>query len=79
MNEKWKIYAREMLDWLILLLRFCIGLAIMHTGWKLMRGDMYYGISLSDDPITPIFLLLVGAYCAFSGLLAKLADGFSQK
>ncbi|WP_028581493.1 hypothetical protein [Desulfogranum japonicum] len=70
-NNKWKQYGREGMAWLLLLLRFGVGLTIMYSGWKLMRDDMYYGVSLTDDNITPIFIFLVGVYCSFSGLLNK--------
>ena len=60
--------------WLVIGLRTVLGLVVMKTGYDLAAGNLHYGETFGNDPITPLFIIIVGAYFTFSSLLRHLLD-----
>ncbi|WP_028585290.1 hypothetical protein [Desulfogranum mediterraneum] len=58
--------------WLVIGLRMIVGLVVMKAGYDLAAGRLRYDISLENDPITPLFIILMGAYFCFSSLFRWL-------
>lgn len=67
-------YLKETTAWLVIILRMIIGAVVMKTGFDLAAGKLHGSVSMSTDPITPLFIIILGVYFCFSGLLKKLFD-----
>ena len=64
--------TREIGGWLLIILQMAVGAVVMKTGFDLGAGNLNPSVSMSTDPITPLFIILLGAYFCFSGVLRKL-------
>lgn len=58
--------------WILVVLRLVVGLTVMKTGYDLAVGSLYADRSIETDPLTPLFIIVLGAYFAFSSLLRRL-------
>ncbi len=58
-------------QWIFLLLQMGIGCLVIKTGYDLAIGNLPGMNSFSTDPITPLFLLVLGCYFLFSGILRR--------
>ncbi|MBM9515066.1 hypothetical protein [Desulfogranum marinum] len=74
--EKIPPLIKQLGMWLVIGLRLALGLVVMKTGYDLAAGKLHYGQAFLDDPITPLFIIIVGAYFSFSSLFGLL---FSKK
>lgn len=67
-----KRYIQEAMTWAVIILRMVIGAVVMKTGFDLAAGKIFGDVSMSSDPVTPLFIIILGVYFCFSGLLRKL-------
>jgi hypothetical protein len=75
--EKITSLIKQLGLWLVIGLRMVIGLVVMKTGYDLAAGKLHYGDTFLNDPITPLFLIIVGAYFCFSSLFRRLLSNNS--
>ncbi len=66
-----KHYLHIIIKWVTVILQMTIGCVVIKTGYELACGDLPGGNSFSDDPITPIFIILLGCYFLFSSLFRR--------
>ncbi len=62
---------------LVIGLRMVLGLVVMKTGYDMAAGNLHYGETFVNDPITPLFIIILGAYFAFSSLFRHLLSNDS--
>jgi hypothetical protein len=55
--------------WILFGLRMVVGCVILKTGYDLASGNLPGTASFSSDPITPVFIILLGCYTLLSSLL----------
>lgn len=70
--EKIRLYLKQFFSYFIILLQMLLGAVVIKTGYDLAAGNLYQGSSMSSDPITPLFIIILGVYFCFSGLLRKI-------
>ncbi len=68
MKNKLHIIGR----WIFLLLQMGIGCLVIKTGYDLAIGNLPGMASFTTDPVTPLFLLVLGCNFLFSGILRQL-------
>jgi hypothetical protein len=71
-------YLYFLKKWLFISLRIGIGLVVIKTGYDLASGNIAGKNSFSSDPITPVFLILLGLYIVFISLIKGCADDEQQ-
>ena len=59
--------------WIVILCRIGVGLLVMKTGFDFMRGYDLFAYR-DNDGITGIFIMIIGAYIAFSSLFHGLFE-----
>ena len=64
-----KNYLELMKKSLLFALRVIIGCAFIKTGYDLANGSLPGLASFQSDPITPMFIILLGCYTLFSSIL----------
>jgi len=60
--------------WIITVCRVLIGLVVIKTGFDFARGQGVFAYQKTDDGITGIFVMIIGAYFVFSSLSRCLFD-----
>lgn len=68
---KISLYLKQIVSFFVIILQMVLGAVVIHTGYKLATGDLYPGSSMNSDPITPLFIIILGVYFCFAGLLRK--------
>lgn len=66
--------AESVLSVLLIVLRACVGFAMIYSGVELIRGEGLLSGSQFDSVMTGLFVIVIGLYCIFSYLLRKLID-----
>lgn len=67
---------QKVLNVLMILGRTCLGGAMIFTGMQLLQGDGLLSGSSYDDPMVGVFVILLGAYSLYSGVIVWLIDLF---
>lgn len=70
--EKITSLIKQLGTWLVIGLRMVLGVVVMKTGYDLAAGKLHYGETFFNDPITPLFIIILGAYFTFSSLFRRL-------
>lgn len=67
---------QKVLNVLMILGRTCLGGAMIFAGMQLLQGDGLLSGSSYDDPMVGVFVILLGAYSLYSGVIVWLIDLF---
>lgn len=68
--------VEKMLNVLLILGRACIGGAMIFAGVQLLRGDGLLSGSSYDSPMIGIFVIILGVYSLYSGVVVWFIDMF---
>lgn len=71
--------AERIFSWLLALGRACVGGVMVYSGVELLRGEGLLSHSQFDSVITAIFVILLGVYCIFSGVLGRLVASMRRR
>lgn len=71
--------AGKIIQILVAVGRACVGGVIIYTGAQLLRGEGLLSGSEFDSIITGVFVILLGVYSIFSGVVIQLYDYISKK
>ncbi len=71
--------AGKIVSALLMVGRACVGGAMIYSGAQLLRGDGLLSNSQFDSIMTGIFILLLGVYCIFSGVVVRILERIQQR
>jgi hypothetical protein len=71
--------AEKILNCLFILARGCMGAVIVYSGAQLLSGGGLLSSSEFDSKITGVFVIVLGLYCIFSGVVKPLLEYMQQK
>lgn len=66
--------AESVVNMLLMVLRTCVGSAMIYSGVQLVRGEGLLSGSEFDSIMTGIFVILLGFNCVFLAFFKKLTD-----
>lgn len=68
--------VEKVLSVLLILGRTCVGGAMIFSGAELLRGEGLLSGSSYDDPMIGVFVILLGVYSLYNGVIVWLIDMF---
>jgi hypothetical protein len=73
------LLTEKIFNCLFILARGCVGAVIVYSGTQLLCGGGLLSSSEFDSSITGAFVILLGLYCLFVGVVRPLFEYMQQK
>ena len=65
--------TKQIFAWIITFCRLAVGFVVMKTGFDFTRGSGAFAYQETDG-VTGIFVIIIGAYFAFSSLFRRVFE-----